>query len=429
VASFRQVKDYRNTKKNYQEIGRELKVKTVLDAAVQRLGKQIKITPQLIDASTGRAIWAPIPYKRDAEDIELLQGEVIEAIIREIRVKLTPQEKARLDASKIASKKVDLRAYDLYLRAKKTLSDLAVDPSSERWQAAYKYIQQAIGIDPNFAATYWLLSDYYGCGYAFSFLSYKDAVGKADAALEKGLSLDPDSAEAHKATGKLKSYKWDWEGAKKELERAAELAPGDPEARVAYSYVILALGQFEEAIAGLKRAIQIDPSIDPYGIMLAEWYGNSRRYDEAITLFLESIQSDPNNPRLYNSLSWVYASKGMYAEAVAAAEKSLEKLRAPDKTFFHLNVAMVYAFAGRRTDALKLLDEYLTSQKGKPVESFIIAEVYSLLGEKDKAFEWLDRAIQDHAYMTIWLKIDKPLDNIRSNPRFKEYLKKAGFEK
>jgi len=162
---------------------------------------------------------------------------------------------------------------------------------------------------------------------------------------------------------------------------------------------------------------------------LAEWLGNSRRYDEAIAILRENIQSNPKNPRLHLILAWVYAWKGLYAEAVVQAKKSLDLISAPDKTFFDLTVAMVYAFAGRRTDALKLLDEYLTSQKGKPVESFIIAEVYSLLGEKNKAFEWLDRAIQDHAYMTLWLKIDKPLDNIRSDPRFKEYLKKAGFEK
>jgi len=140
TASFRQVKDYGNTKKSYREIGRELKVKAILDAGVLRVNNRVRIMPKLIDATTGKAIWVPAPYDRDAADVLALQIELAEAMVREIRIKLVPQEEARLASLKATSKKVDPRAYDLYLLAKKTLSDLAVDPSSERWQAAYKYI-------------------------------------------------------------------------------------------------------------------------------------------------------------------------------------------------------------------------------------------------------------------------------------------------
>jgi serine/threonine protein kinase/Flp pilus assembly protein TadD len=429
VAPFRQVKDYKNTKKSLQEIGQELNIKVVLDAAVQRVGKQIKITSQLIDTSTGRAIWAPPPFKRDEAEIEALVGDVIEAIILEIRVKLTPQEKTRLSPPKTALTKVDTQAYDLYLRAKKILWDLDFDSSSERWQTAYKYIEQAIGIDPDFAANYWLLSGHYVKGFVWSFLSYKEAIGKAEAAMDKALSLDPDSAEAHKAAYNLNVCKWDWEGARQELQRAVELAPGDPELHSASIYVSLIHGQFEEALAAYKQLIQVDPSSDPDKKTLAGIYGNTRHYNEAIALLTESIKNNPNNSRPHWSLAWIYAAIGRHAEALDEADKYLNLRRDADKTSSNLGIALVYAQAGRRNDALKLLDEYLMSIKGKPVDSFGVAEVYSVLGEKESAFEWLDRAVHDHASYTAWLKVDQPLDNIRSDPRFKEYLKKVGFEK
>jgi tetratricopeptide (TPR) repeat protein len=332
VAPFRQVKDYKNTKKSLQEIGQELNIKVVLDAAVQRVGKQIKITSQLIDTSTGRAIWAPPPFKRDEAEIEALVGDVIEAIILEIRVKLTPQEKTRLSPPKTALTKVDTQAYDLYLRAKKILWDLDFDSSSERWQTAYKYIEQAIGIDPDFAANYWLLSGHYVKGFVWSFLSYKEAIGKAEAAMDKALSLDPDSAEAHKAAYNLNVCKWDWEGARQELQRAVELAPGDPELHSASIYVSLIHGQFEEALAAYKQLIQVDPSSDPDKKTLAGIYGNTRHYNEAIALLTESIKNNPNNSRPHWSLAWIYAAIGRHAEALDEADKYLNLRRDADKT-------------------------------------------------------------------------------------------------
>ena len=173
----------------------------------------------------------PVPYDRDAEDILSLQTELAQAIVREIRLKLAPQDEARIASLIAGSKKVDPQAYDLHLRARKALMDLHVDPSSERWQTAYKYIQQALSLDPAYAPNWVDLASYYCFGHAFGFLAFNDAVVKAEPALEKAFELDPNSPEAHRSAYNSKFNKWDWEGARKEIERFIELAPGDPEAR------------------------------------------------------------------------------------------------------------------------------------------------------------------------------------------------------
>jgi TolB-like protein/Flp pilus assembly protein TadD len=428
VPPFRNIKGYAETKKSIDEIGRELDVKAILDVNIRRSEKRIRILVTLIDAPTGFPVWTQ-NFEKDRDNILPLLNEITLAVVRKVPLKTTSDEQARLAAPNTARENINFQAVKAYLRAKEILSTLSAEPSRERWESANAFLQQAILIDARLAQAYWSLLDYYAWGYAFGFISFDEALAQSKKASEKGLDLDPDSSGAHMAMGKLKSLNWDWEGARMEFERAIELHPGDPDAHLYYSGLLIALGQSDEAIAEFTRAIQIDPSLDPDRVFLGEYYGMARRYDEAIEILLKSIQSNPKNVEAHNFLAWVYALKGMNSEAVSMAQKSLALIDTPEKSYFHLNVAIVYAYAGRKKDALKLLDEYLTSQQEKPINAFLIAEAYSVLGDKEEAFKWLERAYRDRDYFMRWIKIDPQLDNIRSDPRFKEYLKKAGFEK
>jgi tetratricopeptide (TPR) repeat protein len=154
----------------------------------------------------------------------------------------------------------------------------------------------------------------------------------------------------------------------------------------------------------------------------------ARRYDEAITVLQEGLRLNPNSAGAQMILSSAYAMKGMPTEALIEARKALTLAPSSDN-LLHLGVALFYAYLGRRDDALKLLDECLASRKGKPIDAYTIAEIYSALGEKDEAFKWLEKTYQDRLSTMCQLKFDPAMDNIRSDPRFKEYLKKAGFEK
>ena len=427
VVPFRQVIDYRNVKKSYREIGKELKVRAIVDPTIASLNNLDRVNIGLWDSETDTRIFNQV-YEHEAGDIQILLGEVAGDLVREVGVISTP-EVAKLLAS---SQTVNRQAYDSYLKAKKILESLYSSGPKirEALQSAYQELQKSIAIDPQFAPAQWALVDYFGNKIFMGFISFIDAEPQVRTILNKALALDPDSWEAHFALGKWKMNEWDWEGARKDLKRAVELAPGNAEVAGYHSYLLQHLGRFEEAITESKRAVGLDP-LDPtflpqLGLSLA--YLNSRQYGRAISILGNLIESDPNSLAGHNQLGMAYAWSGRGAEAVAVAEKMQALLQNSDYVYFHLCIAQFYACAGQREKALKIIDAYLGSQKEELIDSFMIAEVYSVLGEKDEAFKWLEHAYQNHSNQMMALKIDPPLDNIRSDPRYKEYLKKAGFE-
>jgi len=426
VPMFSTVADYSKTKKSCREIGKEQNVKAVLCAAIQRTGDNLQIWLTLLDASTELALWTN-EYKRDMTDIGALESELAQSIVSEVRAIVTPEEQMRL----ASSQKVDPRAYDAYIEAKNSVNAFNSDPTFERWKSVFPYIQKAIDIDSQYAPFYWFLVEHWFLGQGNSLISSKEAIEGAEAAIKKGLALDRDSSEMHNASGELNFLKWDWEGARREWRRAVELAPGDPNTHNWYAGSLLVLGFHDEAISEAKRAVQLDPSSDDFRMMLGTryWFSGRHEYNESIAVFREGLQRSPNNAYLQNYLAIACTLNGMPAEAVAEAEKSIASLSTSEKGFLHLNVALVYACVGRSEDAKKLLDECLDSRKGKPIDAYTIAEIYSALGEKDEAFKWLERTYQDRLSTMCALKVDPFMDNIRSDPRFKVYLKKAGFEK
>jgi len=426
VPMFSTVADYRKTKKSCREIGREQNVRAVLDAAIQRTGDSIRIWVALLDASTELALWTN-EYKHDMTDIGALESEVALDIVRKIQLRLSPDEQKRL----ASSQKVDPRAYDAYLEAKHSVNAFNYEPTFERWKSVFPFIQKAIDIDPQYATFFWFLAGHWFSGQGNILISYKEGIEGAEAAIKKGLALDRDSPEMHIAVGQLDFLKWDWEGLKREAKRAAELAPGDPYTHFWYSAALGCLGFDDEAISEAKRAVQLDPSsaLLRMGLAARYWLSGRPDYNEAIAVFREELQRNPNDAQSQNYFALVYALKGMPAEAIAEAEKSVASLSTSETGYLHLNIALVYAWVGRRQDALKLLDECLASRKGKPIDAYTVAEIYSALDEKDEAFKWLEKTCRDRL-STMWqLKVDPFMDNIRSDPRFKEYLKLAGFEK
>ena len=346
-------------------------------------------------------------------------------ILQKIQAELGPDEKKRASADQWTN----VRAYDAYLEAKKGFKTFNADPTFEKWKSIYVHIQKAIDIDSQYADFYWFLSSWWLLGQGNNFISAKEALAGAEDAIEKGLALERDSAEMHIASAHLNQLKWDWEASKREAKRAVELAPGDPDAHNWYAVALFTLGFYDESIAEMKRAIREDPLFDNSGYQLGYCYFFARRYDEAIAILREGLQRTPNDNVAQSFLALSYAMKGMRAEASTEADKSLASLPTSEKGLYHLNIAVVYAQICRRKDALSLLNECLASRKGKPIDTYTIAEIYAAMGDKDEAFKWLEKTYQDRLSTMFQIKFDPLLDNIRSDPRFKDYLKKAGFEK
>lgn len=422
VAEIGPLADYRTSRKSYQDVRRDLDVEAILDLAILRKGRKVRISAKLVDAETGRTIWAD-GYERESEGLLALQAEIARAIVREVGVRLAPQEGQRLGASV----KVVPEAYEAYLQGKE-LSRLPL-LTGERAGAALDRFRQAIDMDPGFAPFYWAVVHYYALLHSLSLMPFAALIVEAENALKAGLELDPDSADAHLAAGVVHWLKWEWDGARQELERALELSPGNPTAHSRYTDVLHGAGRFTEAIASARRLVEVDVSRSyNHKMCLAGNLLDAQHLDEAIALFAEVAKQHPDLPDTHNQLALGLGAAGRSREAAEEAERSLSLLPREEMGWLHLNNAIAYAWAGRRAEALALVEGYLAANKYKPVDSYTISECFAVLGDKDTAFEWLERAHEEHAFWMIWLKVDFCMAGLRSDPRYQAALKKAGYE-
>ncbi len=426
VAEFGPVRDYRTAKKTYKDIYRDLGVKAVLDSAVFRIGDRIRINAKLVDAETERPIWAA-SYERDVADVLALQAEIAQAIVHEIRVRLTPQERTRLaSAPKVVPEAVNAHFMGRQLMRAGNLSKMSV---AELLDSERKYFQLAIDLDPEFAPAYFDLATVYAFLHHESLMRYEDVIVKAEEALDKGLRLDPDSAQAHLTRGMVLWSKWRWADASAQLKQAVQIEPGNPSARWLYADALRSEGRFEEAVTMAERGDRLNLALRSNGSYARGCVlVDAKRYDEAIGIFRDIDQREPGFPAVHAMLGVTYVLKGSTAEAIDEAEKTLALLPPLEKGSNFLAASIVLGWAGRRDKALKLLDDYLAFNKGKPIDSYAVSAFYAVLNDKDEAFKWLDRAFEEHAFWMIWLKIDPALENLRSDPRFKACLKRAGFE-
>ncbi len=422
VAEFGPVRDYRTSKKTYKDIRRNLDVKAILDSAVLRVGDRIRINVKLVDAETERPIWAN-SYERDFADVLAIQAEISQAIVREVRVRLTPQERNRI----ASSPKVVPAAYEAFLKGNQLLQ--ALFPTEEQSKQTQTYLRQAINIDPEFAPFYWKLVEFYKWQLMASLMPYEEAIARAEQALKKGLELDPDSSQAHLSSGAVAWLKWEWEKAQEEFKLAIELSPGDPANYSGYTNVLHGLGRFEESIASARKMVEVDVSHSiGHKLCLVGNLQDAKRFDEAISICREVIKLSPDDPVVHDIFAWALASAGRMEEAVEEAVRSQALLPADEPGSIHVNNAVVFAWAGRRGMALEILNKYLAYKKGKPVDSATIAGIYARLNDKEEAFKWIERALDEHSFYIIWLKVDLSIESLRSDPRFEGYLKRAGFK-
>jgi TolB-like protein/DNA-binding winged helix-turn-helix (wHTH) protein len=419
VISRQSVMRYKGSDKPLTQIAQELKVDALVEGSVLRSGDRVRITAQLIGAVPERHLWAET-YERDLSDVLALQREVAQAIARGVQVKLTPQEQARL----ARAQPVDPEAHELYLKGSDWLS--RDDP-----RKALEHFQQAIQKDPNFARGYLGISQAYGYLGNSAELASVEAFAKEKAYARKALELDDSLDEPHAALAlALWQGDWDWSGAARELKRALELNPNSDSAHGMYSYYLATLGHSEEAIAEARRRVEINPLLGGSYFGLGWVYYFARRYDDALAQCQKAQQISPvpspgqmipgNLPRMRLYSAWAYREKGMYKEAIA------DFLQMPDGPVKFAHLGNAYARAGQKTEAHKLLQKLIVLSRQK-LGTWELALIYAGLGEKDRAFEWLERAYKVHDKGMCFLKVDPPLDPLRSDPRFQDLLRRMNF--
>jgi len=240
----------------------------------------------------------------------------------------------------------------------------------------------------------------------------------------KALQLDDTLAEAHTSLALVKAqHDWDWSGAEKEFQRAIALNPDYAMAHGWYGWTLGNTGRSEESIAEAKRALELDPLSLYANSFLGIAFYYARRYDQAIEQFRKALELDPNSSFSHSFLGLAYVYKSMYKEGIADLEKAVEIYRSHVSLMF---LGRGYALAGRRAEAQKVLDQLNELSKGKYVPAFRRAEIYAALGEKDKAFEWLQKAYEEHFIMAI--KVEPVYDPLRSDPRWADLLRRMNLQ-
>lgn len=410
---------YKGKEVNPQTVGRELNVRAVLTGRIVRMGDQLTIQTELVDVATQTRLWGA-NYSRKVSDIIQLQDEISREISENLRLKLTGAERQQLAKRYTGNSE----AYQLYWKGRYLWNRRRPEDLRE----AIKNFEQAIELDPNYALAYTGLADCYVLGNLLQ-LSPKESMPIAIEKTGEALKIDPDLSEAHTSSAKIKlSYEWDWAGAEDEFKRAIELKPGYATAHQWYGVYLSEMGRHDESLAERRRALELDPLSLSTSTGIGRAYYWARRYDEAINTLRETLDRDPKYADTEWSLGLAYEGKKMYAEAVNAfqAAVSLSKTAEFPEGKPEMIAALGHAFAisGKRDEALKIIEQLkgLVSRQSY-VSPYSIALIHIGLGQRDQAFEWLDRAFEERDENFIHLKVDPRLDDLRADPRFLDRLR------
>jgi tetratricopeptide (TPR) repeat protein len=386
----------------------------LVEGAAQRSGNRVLITAQLIEGSTDRHLWAK-SYERDLRDTLALQNEVAQAIAQEIQVKLTPQEKAHLTSPH----PVNPEAQEAYLRGRYW------DQKGE-YSKAFDYYQQATERDPNYAAAYAALANHYGLEIAVGLIPYTEGKSKWRAAVVKALELDDTLAEAHVSLAALLLYHdGNVREAEKEFKRAFQLNPNLPEARGWHSDGLRVTGRLEEAVAEARQAQRLDPYSSAVTKMLGINLIAAGRYDEALEEGRKMLEWDALNA--HSMLGLAYEQKGDLDQAISEFQQTIKlDIGNRRRAAVHISdLAHAFAVSGRKNEALRLLTE-LTESKHGFIGPWAIAVVYTGLGDKDRAFETLEKGVDEHRGIEE-IKTDPRMAPLRSDPRYQELLRRMGL--
>jgi serine/threonine protein kinase/tetratricopeptide (TPR) repeat protein len=407
---------YKGKDTDAHTVGQALGVRAVFKGRVTQRGDDLEISAELVDARDNSHIWGQ-QYSRKSADIFALQGELAKEITGMLRMRLTGEDDKRMAKSYT----VNSEAYQDYLKGRYWWNK----KSEDGYNKGIEYFQQAIAIDPAYALAYSGLADCYTGLGAIGFVPAKETYPRAREAALKALNLDDTLAEAHTSLAYIKGmYDWDWSGAEKESQRAIQLNPGDALAHYYYGLILAQTGRLEEAIAEEKRAVELDPLSAATNRNLAFVFWLARKPDQAIEQSRKTLELDPSFTIAHISLALGYLEKSMYKEGIAEIEKAL--VISPGNGLALAELGYAYAVSGRRADAQKVLDQANDLSKQKYVPAVFWAAIYSGLGEKDKAFEWLGKAYEER--FLVYIKVSPLFDPLRSDPRFADLLRRTNLQ-
>ena len=399
------------------EIGQQLNVRTVLEGSVRRMNQRVRITAQLINTADGYHLWSE-RYDREVEDVFAIQDEIARTIVERLKVKLTTEQDEALGRRQTEN----IEAYELYLRGRHC---------SHRWnisgmmQKALGYFEAALAKDPDYALAFHGVADVYSLLGLYAFVPPASVVDKAMAAATRAVELAPELAEARTSLGFVQLLDWDWEGAKSNLLRAIELNPRHAQAHMFYGWLMSILDKPAEAADAVRTGEDLEPYLPATSGVLALVSYHARHYDQAIREAERALERDPTSALSLLCISTAHAAKGAHKEAILHAERGVGL--SPEVNFLRGVLGAVYAMANEKEAARKVLDDLVERSKRMYVGPTVISWIYANLGERDLAFEWLEKAYQQRD-CTLGFGLRAPMyDVIRDDPRFDSLLTKLAL--
>lgn len=402
------------------EIGRTLNVQYALEGSVRRGGNHVRIDVQLIQVSDQTHLWAD-SYTGDLGDILRVQDEVTAAVAAQIRVAL-PVGALGVNGAKGTARTINPEAYDEYLRGRFYWTN-----RGDLYKSIDAY-EKAIHKDPSYALAYaGLASGYALLGQVpYDDMRPGDAKPKARQAAERALQLDPQLAEAHSVLANVSySYDWDFDAAEREFQRALALGQNDPTAHLWFSHYCIVRNRLEQALEENSRTLALDPVSPLFNTERAEIYYNGRQYDSAIAQSRRTIDQYPTYPLAYIWLGSAYREKKMYKEALEQFSQGV-KFSGNRPAMLAL-YGHALALSGDAAGAREVLADLQHLAQSRYVSSLYFAGVYTGLGEKSTALDWLDKAYEERNDRLVYLNVDPMADPLRSEPRFRDLMKKLNL--
>jgi serine/threonine protein kinase/lipoprotein NlpI len=397
--------------------GRELKVGAVLTGRVLHRGDDLVIKTELVDLADGSQLWGE-RYSRKITDVLSIENEIAERISESLRLKLTGEEKERLTRRHTENPE----AYRLYLRGRFFWNKR----TEEGIRRGIEYFRQAIEIDPEYAAAYVGLADSYAVLGFHAIAPPGEAFPRAKAAALKALEIDPSFAEARASLAyTLHHYDWNWTQAEKEYRACLEAIPNYATAHNYYASMLTPLGRFEESLAEWRRGQELDPLSLVIRAATGWCFYFARRYDEAIQEARKTLEMDPTFVIALRILGMAYEKTSKPAQAIEELQKAVEF--SGGSTQYRADLAHAFATAGRETDARRTLAELDEISKTRYVSPYYVAAVHLALGDRDRAFELLEEAYGERSHGLTFLKVDPNLDDVRSDPRFADLVRRVGL--
>jgi TolB-like protein/Flp pilus assembly protein TadD len=409
---------YKNTDKGIDQVGRELGVGYVLKGSVRRAGDLVRVAAELIQATDQTHLWAE-SYERNWVDVHAIYREVAHGITRSLGIGSLPREQvARSETST-----TNPAAHTAFLKGRYFWNK----GSGDGLEKGIEYFEQATAEDPAYAVAYAGLAAAYNLADYFRVFPARQAFPKAKAAALKALELNAELAEAHNCLAFVRhSFDWDWAAAGQAYTRGFEISPDFATARHWYGFSLGMLGRVDEALAEVRRAQELDPLsliINTHLGLMLYW---ARRYDGAIDQLWQTLEMEPNFAPAHGHLGWVYEQKAMPEESISHLQKAILLSDGSPEKIAALGHA--YATFDRRAKAHDLLDQLRALSQRRFVSAYDFAIIYAGLGEKDQAFEWLERAYEERAFSLVMnLKAEPGLDQLRSDPRFQDLLDRIGL--